>query len=228
VKNKQPARRREGRKPASDAAPKRRTVRERRHPDDARGLILAAAQKLLAERGPDAIGLLEVARAAGVSRGLVSHYFGTYDALVEAVFARHTDAVRAEFLRRMALGGNEGPHAWIEQLFAVISQPLYARLIGWAMLSRRFEREDFFSRRNKGMRQVADAIETLLRARSPDGRGRPREDIEFGLVLVLATAFGYSLGGSLLWAGLGLEPGDARDAGFRRRLATLIQEGLGR
>ena len=36
----------------------------------------------------------DVARGAGVSHALVSHYFGTYDALVEAVLERRAEAIR--------------------------------------------------------------------------------------------------------------------------------------
>ena len=41
-----------------------------------RGQILTAANSLFAERGYDAVSVGDIAQAAGVTRGLVHHYFG--------------------------------------------------------------------------------------------------------------------------------------------------------
>ena len=62
--------------------------RVRRSPDEARTLILDAADRVFAKKLPDAVGLKDVAREAGVSHALVTHYFGTYDGLVEATLER--------------------------------------------------------------------------------------------------------------------------------------------
>lgn len=48
----------------------------RLEPDDRREQILACAQRMFAQRGVDAVSSAEIARAAGVSRALVNHYFG--------------------------------------------------------------------------------------------------------------------------------------------------------
>jgi hypothetical protein len=53
-----------------------------------------------------------------------------------------------------------------------------------------------------------------------------RDDLEFVLMLVLAAAFGYSLGRPVLWASLAREPSDERDAWFRRRLAKMVEGSL--
>ncbi len=68
--------------------------RARRDPDEARALILGAAERLFGSRGPDAVGLKDVARAAGVSHALVSHYFGTYEGLVDAALERRAQKLR--------------------------------------------------------------------------------------------------------------------------------------
>ena len=69
----------------TEAQKKRRPERIRRTPKAARALILEAASGVLADLGPDRAGLKEVAAAAGVSHALVTHYFGTFSALVEEV-----------------------------------------------------------------------------------------------------------------------------------------------
>jgi TetR/AcrR family transcriptional regulator, repressor for neighboring sulfatase len=213
------------RRARSKAAKDPPSTRVRRTPQEARATILLAAEKLLAERGPDAVGLKEVAAAAGVSHGLVSHYFGTYEALVEETLEKHAGALRAALLRQMAASASEGPDAWIEQLFAAIAQPLYGRLAGWALLSGRMNRDDFFARRDQGLREIANAIEARYREHH---KTLPfsRDDLEFVLMLVLAAAFGYSMGRPVLWASVAREPSDERDAWFRRRLAKMVEGSL--
>jgi AcrR family transcriptional regulator len=58
-------------------------------PDDrtARTVIRDEALRLFAERGPDAVSVRQIAAAAGVSPGLVSHHFGSKDGLRDAVDA---------------------------------------------------------------------------------------------------------------------------------------------
>ena len=58
-------------------------------PDDrtAWAVIRDEALRLFAERGPDAASVRQIAAAAGVSPGLVSHHFGSKDGLRDAVDA---------------------------------------------------------------------------------------------------------------------------------------------
>ncbi|MCP3784823.1 TetR family transcriptional regulator [Micromonospora sp. A3M-1-15] len=75
--------------------PRRRPGRPRR--DDqrpTRDLVLAAATALFAERGFDAVGLRDVAAAAGVDVATVAHHTGTKAELYDACFARVFTAER--------------------------------------------------------------------------------------------------------------------------------------
>jgi TetR/AcrR family transcriptional regulator, fatty acid metabolism regulator protein len=54
--------------------------------DDKRQQILAAAVRVFAAQGYEASRVGDVAREAGVAYGLVYHYFGSKDAVLEAVF----------------------------------------------------------------------------------------------------------------------------------------------
>jgi AcrR family transcriptional regulator len=45
--------------------------------DERRGQILACARRLFSERNYDAVSTTDIAREAGVARGLLHHYFGT-------------------------------------------------------------------------------------------------------------------------------------------------------
>jgi AcrR family transcriptional regulator len=54
--------------------------------DDKRAVILAAAVRVFARQGYEASRVGDVAKEAGVAYGLVYHYFGSKDAVLEAVF----------------------------------------------------------------------------------------------------------------------------------------------
>jgi AcrR family transcriptional regulator len=191
-------------------------MRSRRTPEEARALILTAARKLLSEKGPDAVGLKDIAREAGVSHALVSHYFGTYDALVEAALARHLADNRADLIARLASSTDQGPEAWVAHCFATMGTPMYGRLLAWALLSGRLDSEDFFPRKDRGMKQVADALEAYF---AGQGKKADRDAIEFGMLLVVSTVLGYQLARGPLWAALGKEP---KDTWFMKRLGRLI------
>lgn len=66
-----------------DEPPARRTQQERRQ--EAERKLLAAATALIAQHGSRALTLAKVGEAAGYSRGIVSHYFGSRENLLRAV-----------------------------------------------------------------------------------------------------------------------------------------------
>ncbi len=67
----------------ADPLPPRRTQKERREETERR--VLAAATALIAEHGSRALTLAKVGGAAGYSRGIVSHHFGSRENLLRAV-----------------------------------------------------------------------------------------------------------------------------------------------
>lgn len=202
-------------------------ARKRRSPDAARREILDAAQRLLAVHGPDAIGLKDVAKEAGVSHALVSHYFGTYDALVEAALREHMNATRAETIARIADVMHAGPKEWVDLCFEQLAHPLSGRLIAWAILSGRMDDDDFFPRRDQGMKLVADALELRARAELGDASQVPsRDEIEFAMLLVFSSALGYSVARGVLWSSLDRRPTADRDRRFREQLATWFADAL--
>lgn len=61
---------------------------KRRDAERSRRAILAAAERLFAERGFDAASLAEIGEEAGVSRGTPSYFFGSKEELYRAVLER--------------------------------------------------------------------------------------------------------------------------------------------
>lgn len=52
-----------------------------------REIILREAAKLFAERSPDAVGIRDIADAAGVNSAMISYYFGSKGGLIREVFS---------------------------------------------------------------------------------------------------------------------------------------------
>ena len=71
---------------AEHARKPRRTHAERR--EEAERSMLDAAVRIVAEHGLEYLTLAECGEAAGYSRGLAAHYFGSKDALIAALVQR--------------------------------------------------------------------------------------------------------------------------------------------
>lgn len=197
-----------------------RPPRIRRAPEEARALILDAATRLLADHGPDVVGLKDVAREAGVSHALVTHYFGTIDALVDAALEAHAERQRNALVAEITSRPDAGPREWLERWFAWVNRPATARLLAWSFMTGRLAHRDFFSRRTRGAQRVADAIEARLAAEP--GAPLPRADLDFAILLIMAATHGYALGKDGYWPALGVDqPGEREDRFFVERLTDL-------
>jgi len=199
--------------------------RRRRDPETARAEILDAAERVLAESPPDAVGLKEVAEAAGVSHALVSHYFGTYTELVEEVLVR-----RIRLLREAALAQLADPAGIIDEgkmldaLFHALEDPIYTRLSLWALAAERPSGRAPFPFREQGMRIFAEATtERVSQARPDLDRAALRDRIELGLVIANAAAYGYTVGKEAWMGALGRTPTPAFDEALRRALGAMVR-----
>ena len=90
----------------------RQTQAERR--ETAERAILQAAEKIVAERGLEELSMNEVGEAAGYSRALPGHYFGSKSALIQAL----TDHILAGYAERMRSGST--PHQGLDLLCDVV------------------------------------------------------------------------------------------------------------
>ncbi len=217
--------RRRARPPSRPRSP--RAPRIRRDPAAARDLILTAAERLFAERGPDRVGLKEVARAASVSQPLVSHYFGTYDALVEAALERRGVALRQALVASLAAAGGElDLPRLVRQIGHAMADPTAIRLGFWAFLSGRAEAADFFPARHQGLRLIAEALRAR-HAQTPKRRAPPK-DYELVVTVAMATLIGWTVARPALLAGLGHRVTPTADDDFFAQLAALLEHHLDR
>ena len=102
--------------------------RIRRTPEDARRLILDAAEASMAAVGPAGIRLQDVAKAAGVSHPTILHHFGNREGLIQALNRRTLEDLKAVLLKAM-----QGTHAAgedaVSRTFAAYRNGLAQRIL---------------------------------------------------------------------------------------------------
>jgi AcrR family transcriptional regulator len=91
-----------------------RQPRTRLAVDTRREQLLRAGVELLRSRSPDEISVDDVARSAGISRGLLYHYFEDRDAFVVAVLEQASDELRKALRADRQLSGRERIEAAID------------------------------------------------------------------------------------------------------------------
>jgi AcrR family transcriptional regulator len=97
----------------------RRTQAERA--EATRGALIAAARRLFAERGYNAVGTEEIVREAGVTRGALYHHFDGKRELMSAVYEQLEAELSADFGTRITPGADpftvlrEGAETFLDQ-----------------------------------------------------------------------------------------------------------------
>jgi len=184
--------------------PPRRPPRARKSADASRHDILDAAERVFATAMPDAVGLKEVAAEAGVSHGLVTHYFGTYRALVDATLERRISTARNDALARLVQASFGAPGEWplLSVLIDFVQDPLTGRLLTWALLAGGAQAEAAFGVERRGLRLLVDAMTARFRAAMGDA-APSRERVEVTVVLGIVMTLGLAIGGDIITKSLG-------------------------
>ena len=204
-------------KPGPKPAPKR----VRRTPEAARQTILDAAVRVFSKVGPDAAGLKQVAAEAGVSHALVVHYFGSYDALVEATVLEATAKIRARMLDRIQSLANPSAEALLLSYFDTALEPWYGRLVSWEFLRGEANLHEHAQQIAPDMRLIADVTQQLLAGHTQPAPSR--EETEVLIVAVWSMTVGYVAGREFFWRALGHTPGPERDRALRDSLAQVAR-----
>src|SRR6202166_2356399 len=85
----------------SPTASKPPAKRSRRTPEEARRLILDAAQAAIARTGPQGLRLQDIAAEAGISHPLILHHFGSRAGLVRALTREAAAELRDRLVQSM-------------------------------------------------------------------------------------------------------------------------------
>jgi AcrR family transcriptional regulator len=156
--------------------------------------LLDAAERVFERQLPDTVGLREVAAEGKVSHGLVTHYFGTYDAVVSAVIERRLARARSTAFAALAQAtladdGDEAPLLTV--LIELFSDRPLMRLLAWALLSGR----DLTAVVVPG--QLARLVDGMAARLTSLGATVRRDRLEFATTAAIATLVGWSVAGSL-------------------------------
>jgi len=175
--------------------------------------VLESARELIAERGPG-VALRDIADAAGVNFGLLYHYLGTKEQLVDEVYARATThaaerLVEAEHLDEAL------------RLLMTFGDGTTARLIGWAALEGGRSAEVF---RDSPALEVLTA---LMKADAKEaGTKLSNEDARVFVALAMVISLGWRLFATTALFAAGLDGSDPERyteqvQGYLERLATV-------
>lgn len=184
-------------------------------------MLLDAAEHVFAAAHPDEVGLKDIARQAGVSHALITHYFGTYACLVEATLERRLGTLRERIRERLReAGALSRPEELLGLLFDVLEDPVHLRLMKWLAASDRPSAVHAFALQHRGLALIAHQVATAIK---PAPTRAMIETIEIALVTAVAAAHGYAFSKAGLAGAIGQEPSAALDAKVRSTLATMVQ-----
>lgn len=200
-----------------DEAPERR----RRSPELARTELLDAAERVFKEKSPDQVGLKEVAREAGVSHALITHYFGTYAGLIEAALQRRQNTLRETVVLRLRDAGVlSRPEELLNILFRTFDDPVHLRLMKWMVGSDRPGAVHALAMQHQGLHVVAQQVAMALR---PDASQEQIELTELALMTSVAAALGYAVAKYALAGAAGRPVNEALDDAVKTTLAGMLQ-----
>lgn len=105
------------------------------NPDETRAAILDAAEAVFAERGFAAASMNEIALAAGVTKSLIHHHYGSKQALWEQMKAAHFQQLAAAQAETISRPGDA--RQFVREAFTVYfrflqKNPRLLRLMWWA------------------------------------------------------------------------------------------------
>ena len=177
------------------AAPKP-AKRRRLDAADARESILAAAEGLLIEGGPDSLRLTEVATRAGVSHPNVLYHFGSVGELQSQLAQRVAVRLAGEMAQVFAAGtiGEIPLERAIDAVFSVFDEGGFARLLAWLELSKNDPNFDSLAAKLELLRKVIASHPALQGEANAFRRARIVPIIE----LVIVAAIGNGLVGKTL------------------------------
>lgn len=172
---------------------------------DAREAILAAAEALLVENGPDGLRLTEVATRAGVSHPNVLYHFGTVaelqTQLAQRVTVRLADQVARVYESQDPL--SLSVDRVVDGVFRVFDEGGYARLIAWLTLSNNKPTYDALGEKLEIIRKTIAGHPSL---RGPEHEERRRRIVP-AVELVIVAAIGYGLAGRTVEGFFTADPG---------------------
>jgi AcrR family transcriptional regulator len=189
--------------------------RTRLGPEESRSVALAAARKLLLERGPQAVTLKAVAAEIGRTHANLLHHFGSAAGLQAALarsIAERVNGTIAEAVER-ARTGEADPREIVDRTFDAFGREGAGALAAWMILT--------------GNRDALDPVLESLRGLVAQlSAGHADERVAENTLGLVLSALGDSLLGAPIAEAFGLPRDSARDlAAERLRYRIAAEDG---
>jgi AcrR family transcriptional regulator len=187
--------------------------------------LVEAAIALAREQGFEAVGVRQIAGAAGVTPGMIAYYFGDkrglYEAMLEATYQQLVERMRA-LLERPATGGDPIARLVDLQISTLADTPWLPPLLAREVLARESPLREFLAERlAKGPGVL---VPQMLRREM--AAGRIRADLD--PVLLMLSILGLGMVPYLMHPVAGRALGYELDDEFRDRMITHVQALLAR
>lgn len=163
--------------------------RWQRLPDERPHALMASAMKLLKRRGYRKVGLLEIARDAGVSKATVYYYFTDKDDLLTRAVADRMAENSAGLEREAASAGGSAEdrlRRFLQRFFRMVLSPqtgLWQRLLMSELVT---DAPDVFAAWARGLVQRWRLAESLIKAGQASGEFRSDVDAEAAARLIIS------------------------------------------
>ena len=190
--------------------------RIRRTPEEARRVILDAAEASMAASGPAGIRLQDVAAIAGVSHPTILHHFGSREGLIQALNRRTLEDLKTVVLRAMGTEGDGGNS--VQATFAAYRNGLAPRVL-WML------QEESAGPTPGGLpmfEEIVEALQALRESIAAPGVTVDPFDTRAIVHLTTLAAFGDALLGSRLRQAEGAEADAAERQRFEAWFGALI------
>jgi AcrR family transcriptional regulator len=206
-------------------SPKPKPPPRRRLPaDEARARILEAAERKLAEVGPERLRLTDLAAELGISHPAILHHFGSREELVSAVLAHAIKRINQRLADVITGRSADAPNAVLDMVAEYYGAEGRARTLGWLVLSEGAPQVIVDTQAARPLQALIELVHAQ-RKKSRSGRSIELADSKFMCHLAAFALLGEALFGDLVRAA----SGDAIDAKasreFRRRFARLLTQG---
>jgi AcrR family transcriptional regulator len=159
--------------------------------DERRAHLIEVAARLIAKSGMDGLTVREVAKAAGVSTGVVSHYFADKRDLLKLTFDVTADSVYGQVAEQLARDGHD-PEICLEGFLPIDAERRRGWRVWLAFWGLAIGDREFAADQKLRARRARDLVARILRAGRDAGELRPEVDIEAAAALVLGVVQGIA------------------------------------
>lgn len=203
--------------------------RIRRSAEEAKTLILNAAEQRLKEHGPEGLRLQDVARDAGVSHSLILHHFGNRAGFEQELANRLSQRISTIMFQMLMAGNQDGGfdvRAMVDQMFSAMNEDSIAVLMTWMAWK---QAESPFASGFAPIEEMARVARNLIYGvpgENDEGAPRSLEETKLMSMTILIWAYAMTMVGNTMLGLAGYGDSDEHMERVKTWLAEMVSEYL--